>query len=67
MPALSKAQQRMMAVAEHDPGKVKPKNRGVLAMGKGKLSEFASTPRNGLPEKVGKGGKLKRAFETGKK
>ena len=43
MPAVSKKQRQLMAIAEHHPGKVYKKNRGVLKMGKGKLSEFAST------------------------
>jgi hypothetical protein len=51
MPATSKAQQQVMAIAEHEPGKLYKKNRGLLKMGKAKLSEFASTPRKGLPER----------------
>jgi hypothetical protein len=50
MPAVSKKQQEAMAIAEHSPGKLQAKNKGLLKMSKEKLSEFASTPRKGLPE-----------------
>jgi len=53
MPAKSQAQQRLFAIAEHEPGKLKKANRGLLKMSKGKLSEFASTKRTGLPERKG--------------
>ena len=43
-----------MAVALHEPSKLYSKNKGVLKMGKKSLSEFASTPRKGLPKRVGK-------------
>ncbi len=43
MPAKSVAQQRLMAMAEHNPGAVKDKNKGVLAMSKSQLHDFAST------------------------
>jgi hypothetical protein len=55
MPSGSKAQQELMAIAEHNPGAVSKKNRGVLSMSKKQLSEFASTPRKGLPQHVKKG------------
>ena len=54
MPAKSQAQANLMAVAEHAPSKLYSKNAGVLKMGKKSLSEFASTPRKGLPRKIGK-------------
>lgn len=54
MPAVSQAQQKMMAIAEHTPDKLHKKNIGVLEMGKAKLSEFAKTARKGLPKKVAK-------------
>lgn len=59
MPAKSQAQQEAMAIAEHDPGKLNPENRGLLKMSKSDLHDFAATPRKGLPKKVGKkdGGK----------
>lgn len=49
MPAKSQAQQRLMAIAEHDPSKVQGKNRGVLKMSKGQLHDFAATKRSSLP------------------
>lgn len=60
MPALSKAQQRLFAIAEHAPGKLKKQNRGVLSMSHGQLHDFAATPRTGLPERKGK---MRRAAE----
>lgn len=53
MPAKSKKQQMAMAIAEHEPEKLSAKNKGLLKMSKGKLSEFAATPRKGLPMKAG--------------
>lgn len=50
MPAISKAQRIVMAIAEHDPSKLRKKNRGVLKMSKKQLHEFAETPSRGLPE-----------------
>lgn len=43
MPAKSRKQQQLMAIAEHNPSKVKPKNKGVLNMSKPQLHDFAST------------------------
>ena len=54
MPAVSQAQQRAMAIAEHDPGKLQGKNRGLLKMSHQQLHDFASTPRKGLPKRVAK-------------
>ena len=54
MPAVSKAQQSLMAVAEHAPEKLKAKNRGVLRMTMKQLHDFAATSRKGLPKKVKK-------------
>ena len=50
MPAKSKAQQEAMAIAEHEPGKLDPKNKGLLSMTGSQLHDFASTPRKGLPQ-----------------
>jgi len=49
MPATSKAQQEAMAIAEHNPGKLFARNRGLLKMSKPQLHDFAATPRKGLP------------------
>lgn len=51
MPAKSVKQQQLFAIAEHEPAKLHKENRGLLKMGKQKLSEFASTSRKGLPLK----------------
>ena len=50
MPSESKAQQALMALAEHHPEQVNAENRGVLKMSKKDLHDFASTPKKGLPE-----------------
>jgi len=54
MPAKSKAQQRLMAMALHNPDKIQKKNREVLKMGKKSLEDFASTKTGKLPDKVAK-------------
>ena len=51
MPAKSKAQQELMAIAEHNPSKVSGKNRGVLKMSKNQLHDFSATKRKKLPNK----------------
>jgi len=43
MPAKTKKQRQMMAIAEHHPGKLYKRNKDVLKMSKSQLSEFAST------------------------
>lgn len=43
MPAKSEAQRRLMAIAEHNPGKVSKKNADVLRMSHSQLHDFAST------------------------
>ena len=43
-----------MAIAEHDPEKLNPENRGLLKMSKSQLHDFAATSRKGLPKKKGK-------------
>jgi len=42
MPAKTEKQRKMMAIAEHHPSKLYKRNRGVLKMSKGELSDFAS-------------------------
>ena len=54
MPAKSQAQQRAMAIAEHDPGKLNPENRGLLKMSHSQLHDFAVTKRKGLPKRAAK-------------
>ena len=43
MPSKSKAQRKLMAIAEHAPEKLYKRNRGVLKMSKKQLSEYAKT------------------------
>lgn len=52
MPAVSKAQQVAMAIAEHAPGKLYARNKGLLGMTKPQLHDFAATKRKGLPAKA---------------
>jgi hypothetical protein len=58
MPSTSKAQQALMAIAEHEPEKLKKKNRGILRMTHKQLDEFASTPTKKLPEHVRAGKRI---------
>ena len=53
MPAKSKDQQIAMSIAKNDPDKLYSRNSGLKKMSKEQLGEFASTPRKGLPKKVG--------------
>ena len=55
MPAVSKAQQSLMALAEHAPEKLYKRNRGVLKMSMKQLHDFAATGRKGLPKRAKKG------------
>lgn len=48
MPAVSRKQQQLMAIAEHDPSKVYAKNRGVLKMSHQQLHDFAATKQKEL-------------------
>jgi len=57
MPAKSKKQRKLMAIAEHAPEKLYKKNRKVARMSKQKLHEYASTPEKKLPMKKKKRGK----------
>ncbi len=59
MPAKSKAQQQVFAIAEHSPRKLHKKNRGLLKLSKSKLSEFASTKTKSLPQRASSKGRKK--------
>lgn len=61
MPAVSKAQQELMAIAEHSPGKLYARNRGLLKMSHQQLHDFAATKRKKLPERKVKLSSLARA------
>ena len=52
MPARSKAERRLMAIAEHHPGQVYAKNRGVLKMSASQLHDFAMGSEKGKPAHV---------------
>lgn len=54
LPAVSKAQQEAMAIAEHSLGKLYAKNKGLLKMTGSQLHDFAATPRKNLPAYAGK-------------
>ena len=62
MPAKSKKQRRMMAIAEHHPEMLYKRNKGVAEMSKGQLHEFATTKEKNLPLKKKK---KKRYTSTG--
>jgi hypothetical protein len=49
MPSVSIAQREAMAIAEHHPEKLYPKNKGLLKMSHQQLHEFADT--KGLKKK----------------
>lgn len=51
MPAVSKAQQALMAMALHNPKAVQTKNKGVLKMSDKQLGEFAKTKTKKLPKR----------------
>jgi len=63
MPSVSKAQRRAIGIAEHEPGKLYARNRGLLGMSLEDMKEYASTPEAGLPKTVRKG----KARKKGKK
>ncbi len=52
MPAVSRDQRITAAFAEHSPGKLYKRNRGMLSMGKKQLHDFAAT--KGLADKIKK-------------
>jgi hypothetical protein len=55
MPAKSQNQQIAMSIAEHEPGKLYARNKGLKKMSHEQLHDFASTPRKGLPKSKGYG------------
>jgi hypothetical protein len=52
MPSVSRAQQKLMAIAAHHPEEVSAKNRGVLKMSRTQLHDFASGSEKGKPGHV---------------
>jgi len=59
MPAVSKAQRRLMGLAEHNPKAVYARNKNILKMRKASLHDFASTKEKGLPKRKKKKNMLK--------
>ena len=56
MPAQSKSQQRLFAMAEHNPGSLYKKDASLGKLSHQTLHDFAATKREDLPER--KKGKL---------
>jgi hypothetical protein len=54
MPSVSKVQQTAMQIAEHAPGKLYKRNRGLLSMSDRQLHDFASGSEAGKPKRKGK-------------
>lgn len=54
MPAKSKAQRILIAIALHHPDEVSEENKGVLDMSKSDMHDFAATKEKDLPEHVAK-------------
>lgn len=61
MPAKSKAQQQLMALAEHAPSKLFARDKGVAKMSHQQLHDFAATKAKGLPAPVKAAPKFKAA------
>lgn len=53
MPAVSKNQQKLMGLAEHNPSAVYSKNKSVLKMSHKQMHDFAATKTKGLPKEKG--------------
>jgi hypothetical protein len=49
MPAVSQKQQRLFAIAEHNPSALHAENEGLASLSHKTLHDFAATPRKGLP------------------
>lgn len=50
MPSVSEKQRKMMAIAEHAPGKLFARNKGALTMSHGQLHDFAVKPKSYMPK-----------------
>lgn len=72
MPSVSEKQRKMMAIAEHEPGKLYAKNKGVLKMSHSQLHDYAvksKMPKGGTQSPHGDLGELRgkesaRAFKN---
>ena len=67
MPATSKAQQAVMAIAEHSPQKLYARNKGAAEMSHKQLHDFAATSTKHLPEHVHKNAHYSMAHKECKK
>lgn len=54
MPATSVAQRKAMAIAEHNPGELYARNKGMLSMSHSQLHDFAAVKEKGLPQRASK-------------
>jgi hypothetical protein len=54
MPAKSKAQRRLFAIAEHHPEELYARNKGLAKLPDKTLHEFAATKEKKLPKRVKK-------------
>lgn len=54
MPAVSKSQQRLFGMAEHNPGALYSSNASLGKLPKQTLHDFAATPTKSLPVRVAK-------------
>jgi hypothetical protein len=52
MPATSRAQQQLFAIAEHEPGKLHAANKALAKLPKSTLHDFAATKVKKLPKRV---------------
>lgn len=51
MPAKSVAQRKLFAIAEHKPGLLYKRNKGLASLSRDTLHDFADTKEKGLPER----------------
>jgi hypothetical protein len=54
MPAVSRKQRIAIAIGEHHPEELYPRNKGILSMSHQQMHDFAATPEKGLPESAPK-------------
>lgn len=57
MPAKSKAQRRLFAIAGHKPGKLYAKNKGLAKLSNKTIHDFAATKEKGLAKRKSGGRK----------
>jgi hypothetical protein len=67
MPAVSKSQRRLFAIAEHHPEALYDRNKGLASMSKSDLHDYATTPEKGLPYRQHKKSETKKRKVYGEK